>query len=62
AYALLRWQSFTVGNEGVTLAIMPDLPILIRGMITALALGLLASLYPAWKAAHRPIVASLRSA
>jgi putative ABC transport system permease protein len=62
AYALLRWQSFTVGNEGVTLAIMPDLPILMRGMVTALALGLLASLYPAWKAAHRPIVASLRSA
>ncbi len=62
AYALLRWQSFTVGNEGVTLAITPDLPILMRGMFTALALGLLASLYPAWKAAHRPIVASLRSA
>jgi putative ABC transport system permease protein len=62
AYAMLRWQSFTVGNEGVTLSIMPDLPILIRGMLTALTLGLLASLYPAWKAARKPIVASLRSA
>lgn len=62
AYAMLRWQSFTVGNEGVTLSIMPDLPILIRGMLTALALGLLASLYPAWKAARKPIVTSLRSA
>ena len=62
AYAMLRWQSFTVGNEGVTLSIMPDLPILIRGMLTALTLGLLASLYPAWKAARNPIVASLRSA
>jgi putative ABC transport system permease protein len=62
AFAFLRWQSFTIGNEGVTMAIMPDTPILVRGLITSLSLGLLASLYPAWKAAHRPIVASLRSA
>jgi putative ABC transport system permease protein len=61
AFAFLRWQSFTIGNEGVTMAIMPDVPILVRGVLTALALGLMASLYPAWKAAHRPIVASLRS-
>lgn len=62
AYAFLHWQSFTIGNEGVTLAIAPDLSILARGIGTALALGLLASLYPAWKAARRPIVTSLRSA
>lgn len=62
AYGFLRWQSFSIGNEGVTLAIMPDIPILVRGLATALALGLMASLYPAWSAAHRPIVASLRSA
>jgi len=62
AFAFLTWQSFTIGNEGVTMSILPDAAILIRGMSTALALGLLASLYPAWKAAHRPIVESLRSA
>ena len=41
---------------------MPDLSVVVRGLATALALGLLASLYPAWQAARRPIVASLRSA
>ena len=61
AILFLRWQSFTIGNEGVTLAIMPDLSVVLRGLGTALALGLLASLYPAWKAARRPIVTSLRS-
>lgn len=61
AYGFLRWQSFSVGNEGVTLAIMPDIPVLVRGMATALGLGLMASLYPAWRAAHSPIVSSLRS-
>lgn len=62
ATAFLRWQSFTLGNEGVTMAIAPDAVIVLRGMATALALGFLASLYPAWKASRRPIVASLRSA
>jgi putative ABC transport system permease protein len=62
AFGFLRWQSFTIGNEGVTMSIMPDATILMRGVATALLLGLLASLYPAWKAARRPIVASLRSA
>ena len=61
AILFLRWQSFTIGNEGVTLAIMPDLSVVLRGLGTALALGLLASLYPSWKAARRPIVTSLRS-
>jgi putative ABC transport system permease protein len=62
AFGFLRWQSFTIGNEGVTMSIMPDATILMHGVATALLLGLLASLYPAWKAARRPIVASLRSA
>jgi putative ABC transport system permease protein len=62
AYGFLAWQSFTVGNEGVTMAIVPGVPVLLRGIATALALGLIASLYPAWKAACRPIVTSLRSA
>ena len=62
AYAFLRWQAITVGNEGLTMSIVPDAVIVWRGMAVALALGLFASLYPAWKAAKRPIVSSLRSA
>lgn len=61
AMVFLRWQSITIGNEGVTLAIMPDFAVVLRGLATALALGLLASLYPAWQAARRTIVSSLRA-
>ena len=62
AYGFLSWQSITIGNEGLTMSIVPDAVIFWRGMAVALALGLFASLYPAWKAARRPIVSSLRSA
>ena len=62
AYAFLSWQSLTVGNEGLTLSIVPDVVIVLRGLTVALALGLLASLYPAWKATRLPIVTSLRAA
>jgi len=62
AYAFLSWQSLTVGNEGLTLSIVPDLAVVLRGLAVALTLGLLASLYPAWKATRLPIVASLRAA
>ena len=61
AYVFLSWQSFTIGNEGLTMSIIPDVAVVFRGLIVALALGLFASLYPAWKAAHSPIVTSLRS-
>lgn len=56
----LRWQSFTVGNEGLTLAFVPGPDVIARGVVIALALGLVASLYPAWKAARETIVRSLR--
>lgn len=62
AFAFLRWQSFTIGNEGLTLSVVPDAAVLLRGLAVAFALGLLASLYPAWQASRRPIVHSLRAA
>jgi putative ABC transport system permease protein len=61
AFAFLEWQSFTLGNEGITLAITPTVLILLRGIAVALGLGLLASLYPAWKATRQEIVTSLRT-
>ena len=45
--AFLRWQSFTMGNEGQTLAIQPDSAVIATGIAAALALGILASLWPA---------------
>jgi putative ABC transport system permease protein len=57
----LRWQSFTMGNEGQTLAIRPDLTVVASGIAAALLLGITASLWPALRAMTQPIVSNLRS-
>ena len=53
-------KSYTVGNEGLTLALAPSLSVTLSALAIACALGLLASLWPAWIAAKRPLVDSLR--
>jgi len=57
----LRWQSFTLGNEGQTLAILPDAYVLAGGIGASILLGVLASLWPAWQAVSQSIVRNLRS-
>lgn len=61
AVLFLRWQSFTMGNEGQTLAIQPDAAVVIVGVGSALVLGIFASLWPAFQAMSQPIVKNLRS-
>lgn len=61
AAAFLRWQSFTMGNEGQTLAIQPDATVIAVGVMAALLLGIFASLWPAFQAMTQPIVKNLRS-
>lgn len=61
AAAFLRWQSFTMGNEGQTLAIQPDATVILTGVAAALVLGVSASLWPALQAMTQPIVKNLRS-
>ena len=61
AAAFLRWQSFTMGNEGQTLAIQPDATVIIVGVLAALVLGIFASLWPAFQSMTQPIVKNLRS-
>lgn len=61
AALFLRWQSFTMGNEGQTLAIQPDAGVIVVGVVSALALGIFASLWPAFQAMSQPIVKNLRS-
>ncbi len=61
AAGLLRWQSFTFGSEGHTLAIRPDATVVVAGIAAAVGLGVLAALWPAWRAMNQPIVKSLRS-
>ena len=62
AIVFFHWQAFTLGNEGLTLAITPDNAVLFKGLLVALLLGLLASLYPAWRASRQPVVDSLSAA
>lgn len=61
AMAFFHFKSFTLGNEGLTLALSPSTSVTLTGLGVAVALGLLASLYPAWKATSRPLVQSLSS-
>lgn len=61
AFSFFLSKSFTIGNEGLTLALVPTASVCVSGMAVALLLGLVASLYPAWKATSRPLVQSLSS-
>jgi putative ABC transport system permease protein len=61
AWSFLRWQSFTMGSEGHTLAIRPDFATAGYAVAAALALGMIAAVYPAIQAMRQPIVKSLRS-
>jgi putative ABC transport system permease protein len=61
AWGFLRWQSFTMGSEGHTLAILPEVSTAILAAGAALLLGIIASVHPALVAIRQPIVKSLRS-
>lgn len=61
ATGFFHFKSFTLGNEGLTLALSPSLTVTLTGLAVAIGLGLLASLYPAWKATSRPLVQSLNA-
>ena len=55
----LSWQSFSMGNEGLTLAIRPDLAVVMGSLLAGSLLGLFASFWPAFQAARQPIIESL---
>ncbi len=56
----LSWQNFTMGNEGLTLAIQPKLAVIFGSLIAGSLLGLFASFWPAFQASRQPLVTSLR--
>jgi putative ABC transport system permease protein len=62
ALFFFSWKRFTLGNEGLTLALQPSGAVAVTGLFIALLLGLIASLWPAYVASRKPIVNSLRSA
>ena len=61
AYLFFHFKSFTLGNEGLTLALSPSFAVLIKALGIALALGMLASLYPAWRATSKPLIQTLNA-
>jgi len=62
AWAFFEMKRFTLGNEGLTLALQPGPGTIFGGFAIAILLGLIASLWPAVVATRLPIVASLRAA
>ncbi len=62
AALFFSWKRLTLGSDGITIALSPDLTVFVYGLGVAVVLGLLASLWPAVVAARRPIVQSLRQA
>ena len=53
-------KSYTVGNEGLTLALTSSWSVTGSGLMIACLLGLAASIWPAVLASTRPLVTSLR--
>ena len=58
----LQWRGFTLGNEGLTLALSPSYAVVGYGLALGLGLGVIASVWPGIMAARKPIVAALRGA
>lgn len=55
-----HWQRFSFGSEGLTLALSPSVSVTLTGIAVATCLALLSAIWPAYEAARRPIVQSLR--
>lgn len=53
-------KSYTVGNEGLTLALNSSWSVTVSALLIACLLGLVASIWPAFLASTRPLVISLR--
>jgi putative ABC transport system permease protein len=60
AEGFLAWSRLAVGTEGVTIAFAPSATLAGAGLVVAVAVGVLAGLVPAWRAARAEIVGSLR--
>lgn len=59
---LLSSSGMSVAAEGVTIAFQPSFALAIRGVLLAVAVGILAGLAPGWHASRADIVTALRHA
>lgn len=62
AMALLASTRLAIGAEAVTIAFVPSFALAGAGILTALAVGVLAGLAPAWQAVRTDLATSLREA
>ncbi len=62
ALAGLHFSGLSIGTEGVSIAFLPSPRVALIGLAVTLAIGALAGLAPAWRAARAEIVESLRYA
>ncbi len=61
AVLFFHLRAFTLGNEGLTLALTPTPEVASLALIVSISLGLAASLYPAWKATSQPLTQTLNA-
>jgi putative ABC transport system permease protein len=60
--AILYWNGFAVGAEGVTIAFKPSIDLAVTGAVVSGVVGLLAGIAPGIQAARSEIVRALRQA
>jgi putative ABC transport system permease protein len=60
AVLLLSLGGLSVGTQAVAIAFVPSVRLAAVAAVTTVGIGLIAGIAPAWRAAHAPIVASLR--
>ncbi|MDA1265948.1 MAG: FtsX-like permease family protein [Planctomycetota bacterium] len=61
AFGILQASHLTIGSEGVSVAFATSPALIVRGLVVALSVGVIAGLIPAVRSARQPIVQSLRS-
>jgi putative ABC transport system permease protein len=61
AAALLRWKSYSLSTEGLSIEISLGASVLLLGLLLSASLGVVAGLVPAWRASRQEITASFRA-
>jgi len=61
ALAVLRAGQFSLSNEGFSIGVGLGPEVWLTGLLASLALGVLASLFPAWQAARQEIAGAFRA-
>jgi putative ABC transport system permease protein len=61
AAALLRWKSYSLSTEGLSIGVSLDASVVALGLLLSLVLGVTAALVPAWRASRQEITTSFRA-